>query len=83
MALKDMFVLFMSLALGYVMCILARKEKSMLKTVGYTLGICIIAMTLLYGFFASQMYCSNLMTGKAARVNCPSVRHPMSAKGVR
>jgi hypothetical protein len=46
--MKGALVLFMSLAIGYVLCILANKQKKgLLQTVGYTLGSTIIALSLL------------------------------------
>lgn len=46
---KDSLVLFVSLAIGYVLCILADKQKKgLLRTLGYTFGAAIIAMSLLY-----------------------------------
>ena len=72
MGLKEMFVFFLSLGLGYVLCILARKEKSVLKTLGYTLGIATIVMTLLSGLIASQTAGMNKMVcGKI----CPMMKH--------
>lgn len=34
-----------ALALGYIVCLLAKKEKGLLKTTGYTIGIAIIAIS--------------------------------------
>lgn len=34
-----------ALALGYIVCLLAKKEKDLLKTAGYTIGIAIIAIS--------------------------------------
>ena len=45
--MKGAFMLFMSLGIGYVLCVLAEKQKGLLKTVGYTLGIAIIALSLM------------------------------------
>jgi len=53
--LKGAFVLFMSLALGYILCILAKKQEGVLKTLGYTLGISILALSLLAGAMESIM----------------------------
>ena len=39
--MKGALALFMSLTIGYVLCILAEKQKDILKTLGYTLGISI------------------------------------------
>jgi hypothetical protein len=47
--MKGALSLFVSLAIGYVLCILANKQKKgLLKTVGYTLGTAIIVLSLLY-----------------------------------
>jgi hypothetical protein len=45
--MKGAFMLFMSLGIGYVMCVLAEKQKGLLRTLGYTLGIAIIALSLM------------------------------------
>lgn len=47
------FKLFLSFALGYVVCILARRESGVLKTLGYTIGISILIFSLLYALFIS------------------------------
>jgi len=57
MWLKEMFVFFLSLALGYVLCVLADKQKGLLRTVGYTFGIAIMVLTLLYGVIAAEAQC--------------------------
>ena len=54
MGLKEMFVLFLCLALGYILCVMAKKQTSILRTLGYTLGISIITLSLLLAFVASQ-----------------------------
>ena len=47
--MKGALALFMSLAIGYVLCILASKQKKgLLQTIGYTLGTAIIVLSLLY-----------------------------------
>ena len=52
--MKGALALFMSLAIGYVLCILANKQKKgLLQTVGYTLGTAIIALSLLYSVIDS------------------------------
>ena len=58
--MKGALVLFMSLAIGYVLCVLANKQKKgLLQTVGYTLGTAIIALSLLYSVLDScTMMCS-------------------------
>ena len=57
--MKGALALFMSLAIGYVLCILANKQKEgLLQTVGYTLGTAIIALSLLYSVLdSSAMMC--------------------------
>lgn len=54
MWLKEMFVFFLSLALGYILCVVARKQVSVLKTVGYTLGIAIMILTFTYALIAAH-----------------------------
>lgn len=61
--MKGLSSLFISLAVGYVLCILAEKQKNLLRTVGYTLGIAIIALSLLAGLIESSKCC---MMGKMA-----------------
>ncbi len=60
MLIKGAFALFMSLAIGYVLCILANKQKKgLLQTLGYTLGAAIIVMSLAYSLADScQTMCS-------------------------
>jgi len=38
--------LLMSLALGYFVCVVAKKQQDLLRTVGYTIGIAIIVLAL-------------------------------------
>lgn len=61
--MKGALMLFMSLAIGYVICILAKKQDGLLRTVGYTIGTAILALTLLYGAAESVSQC--FMTGKS------------------
>lgn len=51
--MKGMMALFMSLAIGYILCILAKKQEGLLKTVGYALGVAILAISLLCGAIGS------------------------------
>ena len=53
--MKGAFMLFMSLGIGYLLCVLAEKQKGLLKTLGYTLGIAIIALSLMASAFESTM----------------------------
>ena len=62
--MKGMMSLFMSLGIGYVLCILAEKQKKLLRTLGYTLGIAIIALSLMAAAVESSVHCD--MMGKSA-----------------
>ena len=53
--MKGAFMLFMSLGIGYVLCVLAEKQKGLLKTIGYTLGIAIIALSLMASAIESSV----------------------------
>ena len=54
-----------ALALGYIVCLLAKKEKDILKTAGYIIGIVIIAI-------ASAVVLSKvLLTTKICNKVCP------------
>lgn len=61
--MKGLTMLFISLAIGYVVCILARKQEGILKTVGYTIGIGILALSLLCAAAESMSQC--FMSGKS------------------
>ena len=51
--MKGALVLFVSLAIGYSLCVLADKQKGVLRTVGYTLGTAILVLSLLYSAMES------------------------------
>ncbi len=57
--MKGALALFVSLAIGYAICILANKQKKgLLQLVGYTLGTAIITLSLLYSVSdSSTMMC--------------------------
>ncbi len=57
MGIKSIFVFFLTLALGYALCVHAKKQKGVLQTLGYTLGIGAIVFTLLFGLFQAQGGC--------------------------
>lgn len=73
------FMLFASLGIGYVLCILAKKEKKELRVLGFTLGISIIVLSLLmalmgtYGKHCMMMGKKGGMSGKMMK-NCPMVK---------
>ncbi|MDP3730242.1 MAG: hypothetical protein Q8R14_01800 [Candidatus Omnitrophota bacterium] len=59
--MKGALVLFVSLAIGYGICIVANKQKKgLLQTVGYTLGAAIITLSFLYSVVDSYA----MMCGK-------------------
>lgn len=54
MFMQGMFMLFLSLGLGYALCVMAEKQKRLLRTVGYTLGIAILVLSLIYGLIGAE-----------------------------
>lgn len=74
---KGILLLSVSLAIGYVLCILARRESGPLKTLGYTLGIAVITLTLLYGAFESLIRCPRMGNPMCAykMMKCPGMSH--------
>ena len=70
--------MFLALGLGYVLCVLANKEKSVMKTLGFTLGISILVFSLAYGLLESRSGCG--MTGGKCPImgktgNCSMMKH--------
>lgn len=57
MVMKGVFMLFLCLGLGYGLCVVAKKQEGVLKTLGYTLGIAILALSFLYGLLAAELKC--------------------------
>lgn len=49
--------LFISIVLGYGLCVVAKKQEGLLKTVGYTFGISILALSLVSAALISQVKC--------------------------
>jgi hypothetical protein len=49
-----LFKVYLSLAIGYLLCVTAKKQEGILKTVGYTIGIAILVLTLVGGLLKSQ-----------------------------
>ena len=78
MLLKEMLGFFLSLALGYILCVIAKKQTSILKTVGYTLGIAMLVMTFLSALVMSHTYNywkgSSCMNGKMMKC-MPMMKH--------
>jgi hypothetical protein len=72
--MKGALILFISLAIGYVICILAKKQDGILKTVGYTIGIAILTLSLLYG--VAESVAQSSMTGMSMN-GCKGMKcHP-------
>lgn len=55
--IKSMFMLYVSLALGYGLCVVAKKQTGILKTLGYTIGVATLALSLLSGIIISGENC--------------------------
>jgi len=72
--MKGVLALFMSLAIGYVLCILAAKQKGLLRTVGYTLGTAMIILSLLCSAIGN--YTMTCMKGKYAKKSKAMKCHP-------
>lgn len=77
--MKGALALFISLALGYSLCVLANKQKGVLRTLGYTLGTAIIVLSLLYSVVEScTMMCAKNKSWHGKAMKC----HPgMFMKG--
>jgi hypothetical protein len=46
--MQGTFTLFILLGLSHVLCILAKKEEGIVRTVGYTLAVCLVILSILY-----------------------------------
>lgn len=77
MGLKEIFVFFLTLALGYMICLQARKQGGVLKTLGYTLGAATIIFTMLYGLFSTQYPCYSKCGYGKPGMGMKMMRHPM------
>lgn len=69
MFMRQMFALYLSLAMGYLFCVVAKKQEGVLKTVGYTIGIAILIITLLSSAALSQPGLDQ-MCGKMTKMCC-------------
>lgn len=76
MAMKHMFVMFVSLALGYVLCVLAKREKGALKSLGYALGISVLVLTLAGGLVSSYSKCIQICKDKHMSKACGVMSGP-------
>ena len=62
--------LFIALSLGYALCVLAKKQDGLLKTIGYTLGIAIIVLSLVGAVLMAQVKSSCMGMGKMGKSPC-------------
>ena len=46
--MQGTFMLFILLGLSHVLCILAKKEEGVVRTVGYTLAVCLVILSILF-----------------------------------
>ena len=46
--MQGTFTLFILLGLSHVLCILAKKEEGIVRTVGYTLAVCLVILSILF-----------------------------------
>lgn len=84
MLMREFIVLFVLLGLGYVLCILANKEKGLLKTVGLTLGIAIIALSLLADLIGVQTKCFMMKQHeKMKKCNAGMMKHSKIMKAMK
>ena len=72
---KGMFMLYLSLALGYGLCVVANKQKGILKTLGYTIGVATLVLSLLSGIIVSGENCPMMkkMCGMKMKSGCCSM----------
>ena len=50
--MRSAFMLFLSLGLGYILCVIAKKQEGVLKTLGYSLGVSILVLSFAYGLLS-------------------------------
>jgi hypothetical protein len=59
------FMLFILLGLSHVLCILAKKEEGIVRTVGYTLAACLVILGILFIITEAESGGGSLFYGKA------------------
>ena len=82
MLMHGAFKTFLSLALGYAVCVAAKKQEGLLKTVGYVIGISILVLSLVWGTLVLGVRCP-IMGGKISEIYskmCPMMSQPSSTK---
>lgn len=70
--MRNIFTLFLALSLGYVLCVIAKKQEGLLKTLGYGLGLGILLVTLIYGLFTPEASQRWYKMGKKCGIVCGS-----------
>lgn len=65
----------LAFALGYILCVIAKKQEGVLKTLGYTLGVSIFVLTFIYSLMVSQMCCPLMgKMGCMPTKHCPTMK---------
>lgn len=59
-------ILFVSLAFGYIVCVLANKEKGTLRTLGFTIGTVIVIESLVLALLRSYNFGIGCFMGKSS-----------------
>jgi len=77
MMMQGAFTLFASLGIGYLLCILAKKEKGNLRVLGFTLGISIIVLSLLMALVGTYAKQCMMMSGKGGMYGEMMKNYPM------
>ena len=54
------------LSLGYVLCVVAKKQAGLLKTLGYTLGVSILILGFAYGLLLAEAKWCGMEMGKGS-----------------
>jgi hypothetical protein len=59
------FMLFILLGLSHILCILAHREEGIIRTVGYTLAVCLVILSILYIITEVDLTSSTMSVQKA------------------
>lgn len=54
MGCGPMFKGIVGLSIGYLLCVVAKKQAGILKTIGYVLGVVILAASLIWSIFMAD-----------------------------
>lgn len=73
--LQGTFTLFILLGLSHVLCILARKEEGIVRTVGYTLAVCLVILSILFIIVETESRAGSACVEKAK----PNIMHRIHA----